>query len=99
MLNPLFARVLLERPKAEKIGSILMPMDVSKRYATLKCKVVAVGPTADDAIHKLIGKQVLIGRHAGDWLNEDGTPGNPEKNEGEFFIVQDEDILCEVTDD
>ena len=33
-------------------------------------------------VKELIGRHVLIGRNAGDWLNEDGTPGNPELDQG-----------------
>jgi co-chaperonin GroES (HSP10) len=91
-VKPLFARVLLERPKEEKIGSVLLPEESKKRLARLKCQVLAVGPNADPAIK--VGQAVLIGRHAGDWINADGLPGIPDDTTKEFFIVQDEDILA-----
>ncbi len=93
-IQPLFARVLLERPKVEKMGAILVPKDSQRRLATLKCKVLAVGPTADSSIKP--GMSVLIGRHAGDWISISGMPGVAED---EQFIVQDEDILCVVNGD
>lgn len=92
-LKPLFDRVLLEREKAEKVGSILMPDEAQKRHATLRCRVVAVGPTADDSIQ--VGRTVLIGQHSGAWLNASGKP-NTTTTDGDYFIVTDVDILCEV---
>ena len=95
MIKPLFARVLLRREKEEKIGSIILPDDAQKRYASLRCKVLAVGPAADPSI--AVGTTVLIGQHAGAWINLKGTPGLPDGEER--YIVQDEDILCEVRDE
>lgn len=91
-MKPLFARVLLERPKTEKIGSIHLPAESQKRLALLKCRVVACGPACDENIQP--GQQVVIGRHAGDWINADGVPGLPPDDTVEYFIVQDEDILA-----
>ncbi len=94
-IKPLFARVLLERHKVEKIGSIQLPESMAKQQARLKCKVLAVGPHADESIKT--GSVVLIGRHAGDWLNTEGKPVS-NADDAELFIVQDEDILAEVSD-
>ena len=94
-LKPLFARVLLERPKKQKQGSIIIPEMAQSRHASLKCKVLDKGPTADPSIN--IGSYVLIGRHAGDWLSAEGNPV-PNMDQAEFYICQDEDILCEVTE-
>ena len=87
-LQPLFARVLLEREKMQS-ASIIIPEAAAQRLASLKCTVVALGPTADGVE---VGDTVLIGRYAGDWLDERGRPDE----EGRFFIVQDEDILAKV---
>lgn len=95
-LKPLFARVLLRREKFEKSGSILIPHDQQKRYASTRCVVKAKGPTADDQIR--VGSTVLVGQHAGAWINAAGNPAS-DNDEEEFFIAQDEDILCEVDDD
>lgn len=95
MLEPLFARVLLEREKLVKVGEIFIPDQAQKRNATLKCKVLAVGPSVDDSIKKLVGKWVLLGRHAGDWINEEGDPVAKDDTK-EYYICQDEDILAEV---
>lgn len=94
-LKPLFARVLLKREKFEKAGSILIPMDQQKRYASTRCEVLAKGPEAHEQIK--IGSTVLIGQHAGAWINAEGKPAS--EGEDEFYIAQDEDILCEVSDD
>ena len=92
MVEPLFARVLLHREKRAKIGNILVPENSAKRLASLKAKVIAKGPTADETIE--IGNEVLIGRYSGDWINEHGEPGEPDV--AEYFIVQDEDISAVV---
>lgn len=92
MIKPLFARVLLQRERAKKIGNIILPDDAQRKHAFTKARVIAVGPSADDSIE--VGAEVLIGRYAGDWLNEDGSPG---QTEDEYFIVQDEDILAVVS--
>lgn len=93
-MKPLFARVLLERPKAGKIGSIHIPDESQKRFAFTRCTVIAVGPTCEEEIEDLVGRDVLIGRHAGDWINSDGIPGIPSDETKEYFIVQEEDILA-----
>lgn len=92
MLIPLFARVLLQRDKQEKSGSIYIPPSAQKRMARMACTVLAVGPGCDDSIQE--GMRVLLGRFSGDWINEEGEPGEPDVSE--FYICQDEDILCEI---
>lgn len=90
-MRPLFARVLLRREKLARVGSLLVPSDVQKKHATLKCKVIAKGPTADEDVP--LGANVLLGRFAGDWINAEGKPVTSEDDD-EFFICQDEDILA-----
>ena len=92
-LKPLFARVLLQREKFEKAGSIIIPVDQQKRYASTRCKVLAVGLDADDSIE--VGMTVLVGQHAGAWINAEGNPAS-DNDEEEFFITADEDLLCIV---
>lgn len=87
---PLFARVLLWRRKAEKIGSLYIPDEAAKRHASLRCTVLAVGPTADASVK--IGDEVLVGRYAGDWLNLNGDPIT-KNEEAELFVAADEDLL------
>lgn len=94
-LKPLFARVLLRREKFEKAGSIFIPTDQHKRYASTRCVVLDKGPEADEQIR--VGSTVLIGQHAGAWINAEGNPAS-DNDEEEFYIAQDEDILCEVDD-
>lgn len=94
-IKPLFARVLLEREKKIKEGSILIPDEAQKRHATTRCRVVATGPTCDSSIE--IGQSVLIGRHSGDWINADGKP-IASSEDREFYIAMDEDILAVVDD-
>lgn len=93
-MKPLFARVLLERPLEEKVGNIIVPNESQKRLARLRCRVIATGHTCEPEIRDLEGKEVLIGRHAGDWINADGLPGIPPDTTKEYFIVQEEDILA-----
>lgn len=86
-LNPKFARVIIERDKPKATG-IIIPETAEKRNAPAWGRVVACGPTCDDDIKKLVGKMVLFGRFAGDWVKApDGT---------EFYIVQEEDILADI---
>lgn len=97
-LQPLFARVLLERERVQQIGRIILPDSVADRHASLKCRVLAVGPTCDPEIKELVGKSVLIGKNAGTWLNADGNTV-PKADEATFFMVQEQDILCAVEDE
>ena len=98
MLKPLFARVLLERVREEKTeGGIIIPDDVQRRHSKNRCTVVAVGPNCDETVQ--VGQTVVVGRHAGDWTNEEGVPGVPPPEVKEWFICQDEDILFVVEDD
>lgn len=89
-MKPLFSRVLLRRDRPAKIGNIHLPPDSQIRHATTKCLVVTKGPNAAEQI--TVGSWVLIGKFAGDWIDSDGKA----VPDGEFFIVQDEDILCEL---
>lgn len=81
MIEPLFARVLLER-ETLKSTSIIIPQTAEKRNAPEIGVVVAVGPNADHSIE--VGQKVIFGRHAGDWI---------KYKDKEFFVVQDEDII------
>lgn len=92
MLQPMFARVLLKRERLEKKGSIVIPEEYKERYASLKCQVLAKGPTADESVE--VGSFVIIGKYAGTWLDENGNM----IPEGEYYICADEDILAKVTE-
>ena len=97
-LTPLFARVLLERVRAEQIGSIIIPNSVAERHASLKCRVLACGDTCEPEIKALIGKDVLIGKNAGTWLSAEGNTVL-KADEAVYFMVQEQDILCSVEDE
>ena len=85
-LKPLFGRVLLERNRVEKIRNIIIPDSAKDRLASLKCKVLALGPTAEGVEP---GQMVLIGRNAGAWLDKGGNPvvEEPEPGETAYYIV------------
>lgn len=86
-LIPKFARVLIEREKVK--STLIIPESAEKRNAPAHGRIIAAGPTCDDEIKKLVGKTVIFGRHAGDWIKApDGS---------EIYICQDEDILAEVS--
>lgn len=85
--RPLFARVLLERAKVEKFGSIILPESAQARYVPTKGVVLDCGETCHNSVTELIGKQVFFAKYAGDWL---------KVGDREFFLCQDEDILGEV---
>lgn len=82
--EPLFARVLLEREKKDKIGSIYVPETSQTKYTPEIGKVLKVGPTADDSVKSLVGKTVYFAKFAGAWIKIDDS---------EYYICQDEDIL------
>ena len=90
-MKPLFARVLLRRKRFDRTASgILIPGDAQKRLASLRCTVVETGPACECGLKP--GDEVLIGLHAGTWVNEDGSPvTDPEK--AEMFVAQEEDII------
>ena len=85
--EPLFARVILRRAKKENHGSIIIPAQFAKNHADQIGEVMAVGPTADPSIK--VGDVVYFGKHAGSWMK-------PTEDSEEFYILQDEDILCTV---
>lgn len=100
-MYPLFRRVLLSREPAEKRGSVYIPQSAQLRHAGLKCTVVAIGPDVNDTdITKSkikVGDEVIIGRHAGAWLDEYGSPvDDPET--AKYYIIQDEDILIRINE-
>ena len=101
MLEPLFSRVLLEREVAKKISSIMIPKSAQFKFASLRSRVIAVGPDVNrDNCYTTIsvGDVVIVGKHAGCWLHEDGTP-TEDPDTAKYYLVQDEDILAKVVDE
>ena len=88
--EPLFARVVLEREKVKTVSGLIIPESAEKRNAPARGIVRAVGPNADDSVKKLIGKSVLFGKFAGDWMK---LP-----NGDEIYVTQDEDIIAEIVE-
>lgn len=82
--EPLFARCLIERIVADKIGSIIIPADKIKIMAATGGKLIACGATCEDSVKALVGKEILFAKFAGDWI---------KVNDKEIFIIQEEDIL------
>lgn len=89
MIVPLFARVLLERPMLKTTG-ILVPKAYEQRNAPTHGKVIAVGPTCDDNIKSLVGKNVLFGKFSGEWVKD---------GDREIYLVQEEDLIGVIEDD
>lgn len=81
--EPVFARVIVQREILKSKFGLIIPENAAKREASAVGIVVAVGPTADLSIE--VGQKVLFGRFSGEWM---------EREEGEYFILQDEDILA-----
>ena len=102
MLKPLFSRVLLERKVAKKLGSIIMPEQTQLKFSTLRATVVAIGPDVNDSdrskTYISVGDEVIIGKHAGSWLDESGNPVD-NSEDAKYYIVQDEDILVKAVPD
>lgn len=92
-LEPLFARVLLKREDLAKKGSIIIPDEVQKKHASRKGVVIAKGPEASESIK--IKSTVIFAEYSGTWVNSEGSVvAGPEQ--AEFYLVTDDDILCEV---
>ena len=101
MLSPLFSRVLLEREVAKQTGSILLPKSAQFKFASLRSKVVAIGPDVNcngTLTHIAVGDTVIVGKHAGCWLHEDGSPTD-DPDSAKYYLVMDEDILAKVVAD
>ena len=88
MLKPLFARVVIERESIKSKTSLIIPDTAERRNAPAVGKVIAVGPTVDDSVKRLVGKTVIFGMHAGGWFRD---------GDRDVYIVQDEDIVAEAT--
>lgn len=84
-IQPVFARVLLERPVKAQIGSIVIPDQYQKLKAETMGVIRAVGNGCEDWMGGLIGRKVMFARFAGDWLK---MPSGKE-----YYICQEEDIL------
>jgi len=92
-LEPLFARVLLERERPEKLGSIIIPGDAQRRNAPARGRVIAKGPNADKSIE--VGSTYIFGQHAGAWINARGM-AVPNPDDAELYVTADEDIIAKV---
>ena len=88
-LIPLTNRILLKREKLK--STLIIPEDAVKRNARCRGVCVAVGPDAREGIE--VEKTYVWGAHAGAWIDEEGR----QSAEGEFYITNDDDLLCEVT--
>lgn len=99
---PMFDRVLIKREKFAKTNSLLIiPKKVEKNNAPSRGIVVSVGPTAgtyDRNGNKVesvtVGMKVIFAKHAG----VEVTLGEDEDTV-EYWLVQDEDILCKIEGD
>ena len=102
VIEPLYERVLLRREKADKIGAVYLPEQHAKNHATTLCEVVGVGPDVNNPerckTEIRIGMKVLIGQYAGTWINELGM-AVADPNTAEYYLVKDEDLLAEITDE
>ncbi len=86
-IEPLFDKVILEREKL-KSGSIIIPQSAEKRNAPAIGRVLAVGKGCEVLTEKMVGKRVIFGVHAGDYLTmPDGS---------ECYIVMEGDIHGEL---
>ena len=92
MIQPLFARVLIQR---EQITSttVLIPDSVNDREAPNKGGVLAVGPNVDATID--VGDVVIFGKFAGTYIDEKASA----TDDGAYYIVQDEDILAVIREE
>lgn len=87
-IKPLFARVLIERTIKEKTqGGVIIPEN-SLIKETMHGRVLETGPTAEGVCK---GDYVYFGKHAGTKIRP-----NPNDENEEYFLCQDEDILCVI---
>lgn len=94
-LTPLFDRVLLQRPRQNKIGSIHIPEQYAERNAPTRGLCVAKGASCEEEIE--VGKSYVFGQHAGTWVNADGKAVIAD-DEAEFFVCVDTDLIAEVNE-
>ena len=92
-LEPMFARVLLERERPQQVGKIIIPDTAKIRNAPCKGRVIAVGPNADPSIK--VGEWYIFGQHSGAWVNTEGRPAATVDDE-KYFVCQDEDLIARV---
>jgi chaperonin GroES len=90
MLTPVWARVLVEREKLQSKSGIIIPETAEKRNAPAQGTVIATGAECEPWVKDLKGRRVLFGRHAGDWIQDNGR---------DVYILQEEDILAVVEHD
>jgi co-chaperonin GroES (HSP10) len=88
--QPLFARVLLQREKVQKIGTILLPATTSDRYNPDEGTLIAVGHTVEPEIADYIGKKVMFAKYSGAWI---------KVKDEEYFLCQEDDLLGVVTNE
>ena len=86
MFKPLFARVLIKRDQLTST-KLIVREDISQRNAPAWGILMAAGPTVSEDIKELVGKRVYFGMHAGGWIKD--------KDGEQYYICQDEDLLCE----
>ena len=84
MFTPLFAYVQIERPKEEKIGSIIIPDTAQKKYSPALGKLIKAGETCDDSVKEIVGKTIIFKKFAGDWV---------KVGEQEIYVAHEDDIL------
>ncbi len=82
--KPLFARVLLQRAKVDKIGSIILPDSATNKYNPEEGIIISVGHTVDTEVEELIGKKVMFAKYSGAWI---------KICDEEYFMCQEEDLL------
>jgi chaperonin GroES len=87
-LIPKFDRLLVEREKlVTKSSLIIIPEDSAKKFAPTVGVITAIGPACEEDWY--VGEKVLFGKHAGTWVEYEGT---------ELYLLAEADVLCEVAE-
>jgi len=87
-LKPMGTRLLAKQYEEEKIGEIIMS-DMTKKMS-LKAEVIAIG---EDCDWIKVGDKILFGRFA-----RFDVPF-PESDWRDYFIMNEEDILCKIEEE
>ena len=93
-LEPVFDRVIIDRRAPVKIGSIHIPPAARIRNAPCRGRLIAKGWNVDERI--LIGREYIVGVHAGGFITENGTPAALEDENAIYFVCSELDLISLV---
>ena len=89
-LRAMNRRILVDRTKLDKIGSIIIPETAKSRYNPTRGVLRNCANDCEVSTQDCVGKEILFARYAGDWV---------ECNGEDYFICEESDILAVVEEE